>query len=157
MRTITGNGTGRKGAAYAMAAALLVVLWGGYIRRWQWTGFQENGQVWDWLTLLLLPVVLGTIPVWIQYREYIGKGRRVFYAVVVVAWAGFMIVGYLIPLTWTGFPGKKLSDWFSLLVLPAAVVTAVTLFDMSARGVKTRLGPYQKAITPPLLPGGSLR
>jgi hypothetical protein len=136
-----------------MAAALLVVLWGGYIRRWQWTGFQENGQLWDWLTLLLLPVVLGTIPLWIQYKEYIGKGRRVLSAVVVVAWTGFVIAGYLIPLKWTGFPGQKLWDWLTLLVVPAAVATAVTLFDMSARGVKIRLGPYQKAIIAALAAG----
>ena len=62
IRRIMGNETARKAAGYMMAAALLVVLWGGYNRKWQWTGFPRNYQVWDWLTLLLLPVVLGTIP-----------------------------------------------------------------------------------------------
>ena len=153
MRRILGNETARKAAAYAAVAALLVVLWGGYIRRWQWTGFEENGQLWNWLTLLLLPVVLGTIPLWIQYKEYIGTGRRVIYAVAVVAWTAFVIAGYLVPIEWTGFADQKLSGWLGLLMLPAAVATAMTLFDMSARGVKIRLGPYQKAIIAALAAG----
>ena len=62
LRGITRNDNARKGAAYTAAAALAVALWGGYIRGWQWTGFRVNGQLRDWLTLLLLPVVLGTIP-----------------------------------------------------------------------------------------------
>ena len=153
IRRIMGNETARKAAGYMMAAAFVVVLWGGYIWGWPWTGFRENSQLWDWLTLLLLPVVLGSIPLWIQHRKYIGRGRRIIYAVVVVAWTGFVIVGYLIPITWTGFSGQKLWNWLGLLVLPAAVATAVTLFDMSARGVKTRLRPYQTAMIAALAAG----
>jgi FHA domain len=156
MSRIIGNETARKGTAYAVAAALLVVLWGGYIRKWQWTGLQDPKQLWDWLTLLLLPFVLGTIPVWIQHRKFIGKGRRDIYAVLVVAWTGFVIAGYLIPIGWTGFSGVKLWGWLGLLADPAAVATAVTLFDMAARGGKIRLGPYQKAILAALLAGWTI-
>ena len=148
-----GNEKARKGAAYVVAAALLVGIWGGYVRQWQWTGFQKNGQLWDWLNLLLLPVILGTIPLWIRATKYMGKGRRVIHAVVIVAWTGFVIAGYLIPLKWTGFHGQKLWNWLVLLVLPAAVATAVTLIDMSARGSKIRLHPYQKAIIAALAVG----
>ena len=123
LRGLTGNGKARKGAAYAAAAALVAALWGGYIRGWQWTGFRVNGQLWDWLTLLLLPVVLGTIPLWIQDKEYIGKGRRLIYAAAITAWTGLVIAGYLIPLNWTGFRGQTLWDWLNLLVLPAAITT----------------------------------
>ena len=144
MSRIIGNETARKGAAYAVAAALLVVLWGGYIWKWQWTGLQDNNQLWDWLTLLLLPVVLGTIPLWIQYKEYIGKGRRDIYAVAIVAWTGFVIAGYLIPIKWTGFSDVKLWGWLDLLAAPAAVATAMTLFDMAARGAKIRLRPISE-------------
>lgn len=37
------------------------MLWGGYSRGWRWTGFQANRQLWDWLQLLLLPLVFPTI------------------------------------------------------------------------------------------------
>ena len=152
MSRIIGNETARKATAYAVAAALLIVLWGGYIRKWQWTGFEHN-QLWDWLKLLLLPVALGVIPLWVQYKEFIGKGRRDIYAVLVVAWTAFVIAGYLIPIKWTGFSGVKLWGWLGLLADPAAVATAVTLFDIAARGGKIRLGPYQKAIIAALLAG----
>ena len=66
MRRLTGNSKLRNHAAYALAVAVLVALWGGYAQGWKWTGFQANGQLWDWLNLLLLPVVIGTIPLWIQ-------------------------------------------------------------------------------------------
>jgi hypothetical protein len=71
-----GTEIARKRAAYVAAAALAIVLWGGYIQGWQWTGLQENGQVWDWLNLLLLPVVLGTIPLWIPCRMDRDGDRR---------------------------------------------------------------------------------
>ena len=73
MRRITGNGKARKAAAWVAAAALAVTLWGGYTRDWQWTGFRGNNQLWAWLTLLLLPVALGTIPLWIQAKEYTAR------------------------------------------------------------------------------------
>ena len=62
------NATVRRDASYVLVAAGLAALVGGYAGPWKWTGFQANGQVWDWLNLLLLPVVLGTIPLWIQHR-----------------------------------------------------------------------------------------
>jgi hypothetical protein len=153
LRGLTGNGKTRKGAAYVAAAALVAVLWGGYIRGWQWTGFRVNGQLWDWLTLLLLPVVLGTIPLWIQDKEYIGKGRRVIYAVAITAWTGLVIAGYLIPLNWTGFRDQTLWGWLNLLVVPAAVTTVMALTSMRARRPETCLRPHHKAIIAALTAG----
>src|ERR1700733_1134876 len=138
MSRIIGNETARKGAACALAAALLIVLWGGYIQKWKWTGLEHNRQVWDWLQLLLMPVALGVIPLWIQYKEFIGKSRRDIYAVLVVAWTGFVIAGYLIPIKWAGFSGMKLWNWLGLLADPAAVATPGTPVDMAGRGGKTR-------------------
>jgi hypothetical protein len=60
-RSPAGNGRVWKYAATVLAVAALTVLWGGYIRGWQWTGFRANEQVWDWLKLLLLPLVIPTI------------------------------------------------------------------------------------------------
>ena len=135
---------------------IVAALWGGYIRGWQWTGFRVNGQLWDWLTLLLLPVVLGTIPLWIQDKEYIGKSRRGIYAAAITAWTGFVIAGYLIPLNWTGFRGQTLWGWLNLLVLPAAVTTVMALSSRRARRPEARLYPYQMAIIAALATGWSV-
>ena len=153
VRRIAGNGKARKAAAWVAAAALAVTLWGGYTRGWQWTGFRGNNQLWDWLTLLLLPAVLGTIPLWIQDKDYIGQGRRVIYAVAIAAWTGLVIAGYLVPLNWTGFHGQTLWDWLNLLVLPAAVTTTMALASMRARRRQARLRPYQMAIIAALAAG----
>jgi hypothetical protein len=113
----------RRSGLSLLAVAALVALWGGYIRGWSWTGFRSNEQVWDWLHLLLLPVVLGTIPLWIEHPDYIGRTRRIVYIAVILAWTGFVLAGYLVPLKWTGFPGNTLWDWFGLIVLPVAVMS----------------------------------
>ena len=152
-RRLTGNGKARKGAAYAAAAALVAALWGGYIRGWQWTGFRVNGQLWDWLTLLLLPVVLGTIPLWIQDKEYIGKGRRLIYAVAITAWTGLVMAADLIPLNWTGFRDQTLWDWLNLLVLPAAITTVMALTSTRARRPEACLRPHHKTIIAALAAG----
>ena len=153
MRRITGNGKARKAAAWVAAAALAATLWGGYARGWHWTGFQGNNQLWNWLTLLLLPVALGTIPLWIQDKNYIGKGRRVIYATAITAWTGLVIAGYLIPLNWTGFRGQTLWAWLNLLVLPAAVTITMALAGMRARRPQARLRPHHKAIIAALAAG----
>ena len=152
MRRFTGSKGIRKDAAYALAVAMLVVLWGGYARGWDWTGFRANGQLWDWLHLLLLPVVIGTIPLWIRNRDYIGRIRRITYAAVIVAWTGFVIAGYLIPLKWTGFRGQTLWDWFELLLLPAALAAAAGM-RVPLRKVLRSLRRYQKGIMAALTVG----
>jgi len=120
-----GNGRARIFAISALAVAALTVLWGGYIRGWQWTGFQANEQLWNWLKLLLLPVVVGTIPLWIQQAERIHRAWRVAFGLVMAAFAGFVAAGYLIPLKWTGFPGTTLWSWWGLILLPVAVTTLI--------------------------------
>ena len=75
----------RRDATYILVVAGPSRSVGGYAGPWKWTGFEANGQVWDWLNLLLLPVVLGTIPLWILDREYIGAGRRLIYGAFIVA------------------------------------------------------------------------
>jgi hypothetical protein len=107
----------------ALAVIVLVVLWGGYGSHWQWTGFPANAQLWDWLHLLLLPVVLGTIPLWIEHSEYVSATRRTVYVIAIAAWTGFVLAGYLVPLNWTGFSGNTLWDWVELILLPLALAT----------------------------------
>ena len=127
------NATVRRDAAYVLVAAGLAALVGGYAGPWKWTGFEANGQVWDWLNLLLLPVVLGTIPLSIQHREYIGKSRRIIHGAFIVAFTGFVLAGYLVPVSWTGFSGQTLWNWIELLVLPAALAITAALAGRGGR------------------------
>lgn len=107
----------------ALVIAALVALLGGYISKWSWTGFADNNQVWDWLHLLLLPVALGTFPIWLRYAEHMSRTRKVVLCSLVLAFGGFIAAGYLVPLGWTGFSGNKLWDWLTLIVLPVTVAT----------------------------------
>jgi len=140
LRTLMRNDRVKKGAISVLLVAALVALWGGYIRGWQWTGFRANEQLWDWLQLLLLPVVVGTIPLWIQHKDYIGRARRVTYVAVIAAFAGFVAAGYLIPLSWTGFSGNTLWDWFGLILLPVAVAS-MRVLPSAVRSLR----PYHQA------------
>jgi hypothetical protein len=151
LHKLADNETVRRDATYILVVAGLVALVGGYAGPWKWTGFEENGQVWDWLSLLLLPVVLGTIPLWIQDREYIGQGRRIIFGAFIVAFTGFVIAGYLVPISWSGFSSQKLWNWIELLVLPAALAITAAL---TSRGIQGRwLRPYEKGTVIALLAG----
>ena len=145
----------RKAAAYMLTAVALLVLWGGYFWHWAWTGLPSNYQLWNWLQVLLLPVVLGTIPLWMQYRKYITRGRRVITGAAVTACAGLVIVGYLLPaFSWTGFRDQRLSNWLQLLLIPAAVAITtvmVTRRDQLRRGRWLR--PYETWIAAALVAG----
>ena len=155
MHRLAESRTVRKGAAYVLTAVALLVLLGGYFWRWAWTGLPSNYQLWNWLQVLLLPVVLGTIPLWMQYRKYITRGRRVITGAAAAACIGLVILGYLLPVfSWTGFRGQKLSNWLQLLLIPAAV--AVTTVIISRRDQRRRgrwLRPCQRWIAAALVVG----
>jgi hypothetical protein len=154
MRALIGNKNVRKYGTSVVAVAALVVLWGGYHWGWSWTGFPKPNQLWDWLTLLLVPVALGTIPLWIQDRDYISRPRRVAYGVVIVAWTGLVIAGYLLHWRWTGFQDQKLWNWLNLILLPVALTTTIALTSSRVRSSKARsLRPYQKGLIAALAVG----
>lgn len=46
--------------AVTFLVAFIVVVLGGYVGRWTWTGFTDN-RLWDWMHLLLLPLLLPTV------------------------------------------------------------------------------------------------
>jgi peptidoglycan/LPS O-acetylase OafA/YrhL len=48
----------------AVIGAFAVLLAGSYGTNWTWTGFKANGTLWEWLNLLLLPLAVGTLPLW---------------------------------------------------------------------------------------------
>lgn len=155
MRRLAESRKLRNGAAYILAVVAVTVVWGGYARRWSWTGFQANSQLWDWLQLLLLPAVAASVPLWIQYRRFIGRPRTIAYGGVLAALIAFVIAGYLIPLSWTGFKGQTLWSWFQLVLLPTAVACTLAMIRERVHPVTAlrSLRPHHKAISGALVSG----
>jgi hypothetical protein len=73
LRRLTGDDRVRRYGSSIVATAVLVALLGGYAGGWSWTGFKANNQVWDWLNLLLLPVVIGIIPIWLLHAARMSR------------------------------------------------------------------------------------
>jgi hypothetical protein len=108
----------RSWVKYALAGAGLafvaIALIGGYGFHWSWTGFPGN-TLWDWLNLLLLPVMLAFLPLVLELpRAVLVRGAGIAALVLVV----LIIGGYGLSWSWTGFPGNTLWDWLHLLLLP---------------------------------------
>lgn len=135
-----GTQASRRAVLLAAAAATLVLIVGSYADHWTWTGLTTNGQVWDWMQLLLLPVAIGTFPLWLRFSGQMSSSRRKALGVGAMAFAAFVLAGYLVPLTWTGFRGHTLWNWLTLIALPLTITTA-------AAWAKTgrRLGPWYVA------------
>jgi uncharacterized membrane protein len=130
-------------ACFGLAAvATVVLIVGSYAGHWTWTGLTRNGQVWDWMQLLLLPVALGTFPLWLRFSWEMSPVRREALGGAVLSFAVFVLLGYLMPLTWTGFRGHTLWDWLTLIVLPISIATA-TIWRKTGR----KFGPgYRIAV-----------
>jgi uncharacterized membrane protein len=47
-----------------LAGAFIVLIYGGYVLHWSWTGFKGN-TLWDWLKLCLVPFVLPGVLAWV--------------------------------------------------------------------------------------------
>jgi hypothetical protein len=117
------------------AVATLILIIGSYAGDWSWTGLTQNGQVWDWMQLLLLPVALGTFPLWLRFSGQMGPTRRRALGCAVLAFFVFVLLGYILPLTWTGFRGHTLWDWLTLIVLPITITTA-TIWPKTGRTLR---------------------
>jgi hypothetical protein len=107
--------------AAAVAAAVLV---GGYQEHWSWTGISgKTATLWDWISLLLLPITVATLPIWLTKRHALSSRRKVAAVTLLAAFAAVVLAGYLVPWNWTGFRGNALWDWINLLLLPLVVAT----------------------------------
>ena len=95
-------------------------------------GFTTNNQLWDWMQLLLLPVALATFPLWLRFSRHMSPRRRQTLGAAALVFAVFVVVGYVNPLTWTGFRGQTLWSWLTLIILPLCIVT-VRVWPQSGR------------------------
>ena len=104
------------GALLAAFACLVLV---GYLVPLSWTGFTGN-TLWDWLELVLLPLVVATASLWPSIAR-LERRHLLVVGTVAVAFGVFVLAGYLVPWTWTGFRGNTAWDWVKLLLLPLLV------------------------------------
>jgi hypothetical protein len=122
------NGQGRSrlliGCGIAAAAALAVLVWGGYAAGWAWTGLSSRVTLWDWLEALALPVTVGLLPLMLRHRQRLGRSHKATASVVVLLFAALVLAGYLVPWPWTGFTGNTLWDWLTLALLPIVLATS---------------------------------
>jgi hypothetical protein len=119
-----GGGLAQRRWQLAIAAGVVVfviTLVGGYSGHWKWTGYSDNDTLWEWLKLLLLPIILATAPIWLTRGSDVRKDRRMIIGALAAAFLALVIVGYAADLRWTGFPGNKLWDWFVLIFLPLSL------------------------------------
>lgn len=116
-------GPARLLVAVALGAFALFV-WGGYGLGWRWTGLSGRVTLWDWLRVLALPVALGIAPLLLQYRQGLTRRHHGVLGAALIAFAGLVSAGYVVPLAWTGFTGNTLWDWLNLTLLPLVVAIA---------------------------------
>ena len=122
----------------AVAAALGVVLWGGYGGHWSWTGINgHTATLWDWLHLLLLPVAVGILPLWLRHRARLPQRHKALGLALFCAFTVLVIAGYVVPWGWTGFVGNRLWDWLELLVLPLSVGLSPLVLELRGNWTRT--------------------
>jgi hypothetical protein len=109
------------------AATVLVAFTGlvlaGYLVPWAWTGFTDN-TLWDWLSLVLLPVMIAVSTLWEDPVGWV-RAHRLPVTAAALAAGAVVLAGYLVPWAWTGFTGNTAWDWLKLLLLPVLVPTLV--------------------------------
>lgn len=118
----------RSAALIAAAVATITLIAGSYTDHWTWTGLTQNGPghtLWNWLTLIVLPITITTATVWPKTGRAFRPAYRVVAAALGVAWIATLIGGYVGDWAWTGYPGNTLWEWVQLLLAPIAITTCV--------------------------------
>lgn len=123
----------------ASLTALIVLAIGGYMLNWSWTGFKGN-TLWDWLHLLVLPVVLTLTTLWILQHHSWRRSYTLALVISGLAMAILAIGGYMLNWSWTGFKGNTFWDWLNLLLLPVVLTVVTAWFSASSTSEKGALG-----------------
>jgi hypothetical protein len=125
-----------KSVAFTALVAFVVLVLAGYTVPWGWTGFTGN-RLWDWLELILLPLVIALSPIFPELRAA-WRRRHSLFALGGLTLFGLVVLGgYLGKWNWTGFRGNTVWDWLHLLLLPLLLPTVVlpALMPLATSGV----------------------
>jgi heme/copper-type cytochrome/quinol oxidase subunit 4 len=110
---------------YGVLVAVTVgYLWAGYGEGWAWTGLNQPVTLWDWLEGLALPVTVGLVPLLLRHRSELRRTHKATGMALLAAFAVLVVLGYAVPMAWTGFTGNTLWDWLSLALLPVVIATS---------------------------------
>lgn len=101
-------------------AALAVLMVGGYAMGWAWTGFGEY-RLWDWLQLLVLPVMIILLPLWLRAGAHVARPVAWLLGAIGASLVVAFVGGYVFGWAWTGCVGKTFRDWLGLLITPFAL------------------------------------
>lgn len=142
------------------ALALVIVAIGGYLLHWRWTGYLSTEDpssptartLWDWLSLLLQPLVLAFVPIYFKLRG----SRSAVWSFLLLCGAlilGVLVVGgYASGWGWTGFEGNTLWDWLGLFLVPFLLPLALLFLDPRLERGRADVtpDPREPRVRPPL-------
>lgn len=119
-----GPAPGWRVAGRVLGLALALVVIAGYGAHWRWTGFPGK-QLWDWLELMLFPLVVVLLPEWVRRGEPFGRWARLAVVLGAIAFVVLVVGGYRWGWTWTGFTGNTFRDWLDLMIAPCLLPLAL--------------------------------
>ena len=129
-----------------MAFVALAVM--SHVFRLTWTGFLENGTLWDWLDLFIVPISVGVAGIWVTSQP---RWHVEWTVVLVVVLAVFMVLivgSHFFKMTWTGFADSKrggtLWNWITLLLVPLILLAVAKGFSTHQSEVSDTMGKQQQ-------------
>jgi hypothetical protein len=119
--------------AGVLSAAGLIAILAVVGVNWSWTGFRGNETLWDWMSLLVLPLAIASLTIRIAMGgRPLARSWRVTMFALTATLALLIIDGYGFGWAWTGFPGETLWDWLHLLLFPAVLMFLPDWFQKGA-------------------------
>ncbi len=106
--------------------------------------------MWEWLNLLLFPLVLFLLPGWARQVSELSARAGAYAMATALLFVIVIIGGYGWGWEWTGFVGNTFRDWLGLLIAPF-VVPAVFAWIYTRRRMREPLAavPATASSTPP--------